>query len=476
MKSVSVVKMEKASYDKEIVEEAVAEAFRLMGYDEENIGTTNWNPMKDIVRPRDKVLIKPNMVMHCNYNPRGGLECLFTQSVVVEAVLNYVVRAMLPQGGQIIIADAPMQACDFETLVEQSGYRDMIEKFQREYPMINFELKDLRGVQSVWKNGFYRYYDNSTITQKIVKLDSDSEFAGVPVERMKGMRITDYDPDILQQHHNEKCHEYAIAQDVLEADVIINMPKPKTHRKAGITCALKNMVGMCVRKEYLPHHTNGEYTDDSSINGGDAYEHRTVFRRVEDFFLDWKNRCAQTYKRPKLAWLLQQCIRANHLLARMFCKEEYSEGSWYGNHTISKTITDLNKILFYSDKNGEMRFNGHHKERRYLIVADMVVVGEGEGPLAPSPKPLGIIGVGENPVAFDEVVATLFGAKMNYMHTINQARKTATGKYPLIDEGMLATIKSNYEKWNDKTWRDIGREDILSVKPTKGWRKAFFLD
>jgi len=472
MEKIALVKMDKASYECQYVEKAVQEAFRLMGYDAENFGTEEWNPLGRIIRPGDKVLIKPNMVMDRNYNPQGGLECLFTQASVVEAVLKYVVRALTE--GQVVIADAPMQACNFDKLVKESGYLSMVEDFRHRYPHIHFELKDLRGVKSVWKNGFYRYYENSDAEQKIVRLDQDSEFAGLPVERIDAMRITDYDPDILHSHHNAERHEYAVAKDALDADVIINMPKPKTHAKAGITCALKNLVGMSVRKEYLPHHTNGEYTEESSTQGGDAYKTRTVFRRVEDFLLDWKNRCAQTYHLTKLAWLLQQCVRVDHLLARYFCQEQFSEGSWYGNHTISKTITDLNKIAFYADKEGKMPPAGHKKVRRYLIVADMVIAGDGQGPLSPSSNPVGLIGVGENPVAFDEVVATLYGAKMEYMHTINQARGTSNGKYPLISTEEQGQILSNNSAWNGKKWQDIQPKDKLTITAAKGWKKAFY--
>jgi len=31
----------------------------------------------------------------------------------------------------------------------------------------------------------------------------------------------------------------------------------KLHRKAGITCALKNLIGINGNKEYLPHHRLG---------------------------------------------------------------------------------------------------------------------------------------------------------------------------------------------------------------------------
>ncbi|SHL07289.1 protein of unknown function [Selenomonas ruminantium] len=474
MEKIALAKMEKATYERSQVESGVQEAFRLMGYDAENFGTGGWNPLGGIIRAGDKVLIKPNLVMHSNGNSQGGLECLFTQASVVEAVLRYVVRALLPDGGHVVIADAPMQACDFDKLVKDSGYLSMVEDFQQRFPQIQFELKDLRGVKSVWKNGFYRYYDNPNAEQKVVRLDKDSEFAGLPPERIDAMRITCYDPDILRSHHNIERHEYAVAQDILDADVIINMPKPKTHAKAGITCALKNLVGMSVRKEYLPHHTNGEYTEESSTQGGDAYKSRTLFRRVEDFLLDWKNRCAQTYHWPHIAWLLQQCVRVDHFLARFFCHEQFSEGSWYGNHTISKTIADLNKIAFYADKDGNMLPVGHKKARRYLIIADMVIAGDGEGPLAPSPNSVGIIGVGENPVAFDEVVATLYGAKMEYMHTINQARSTSYGKYPLIRAEEEGQILSNNDAWNGKNWREIQPKDKLSITPTKGWKKAFY--
>jgi len=37
-------------------------------------------------------------------------------------------------------------------------------------------------------------------------------------------------------------NEYLISNTILEADVIINLPKPKTHRRAGIIGAMNNLV------------------------------------------------------------------------------------------------------------------------------------------------------------------------------------------------------------------------------------------
>jgi len=41
-------------------------------------------------------------------------------------------------------------------------------------------------------------------------------------------------------------HELEIARDVLEADVVINIPKLKTHQMMGLTCAVKNLFGAVV--------------------------------------------------------------------------------------------------------------------------------------------------------------------------------------------------------------------------------------
>ncbi len=41
-------------------------------------------------------------------------------------------------------------------------------------------------------------------------------------------------------------HQLELARDILEADVIINLPKLKTHQMMGLTCAVKNLFGAVV--------------------------------------------------------------------------------------------------------------------------------------------------------------------------------------------------------------------------------------
>ncbi|TYO98286.1 uncharacterized protein (DUF362 family) [Geothermobacter ehrlichii] len=41
-------------------------------------------------------------------------------------------------------------------------------------------------------------------------------------------------------------HQLELARDILEADVVINLPKLKTHQMMGLTCAVKNLFGAVV--------------------------------------------------------------------------------------------------------------------------------------------------------------------------------------------------------------------------------------
>lgn len=439
----------------------VREGFVLAQYDHEHTGTEEWNPLGGLIHPGNTVLIKPNLVM--DYNPSGGgTDCLYTQAAVVAAVCDYVIIALKKQG-RIIIGDAPMQECDFPKLTRESGYEALVSFLNESLPeTIHVELADLRGVRSTNKSGIYEYYETDTKSVTI-DLGDESEFSGMTGEKLRKMRITNYDPEILQRHHNETRHEYCISASALEADVIINMPKPKTHRKAGATSALKNLVGINARKEYLPHHTNG-----SIAGGGDEYYYRSLIKSVKNFALDKKNHYNQGKGSRAQAVPYQFLNKTTDVLLRFINRDHCYEGNWYGNDTISRTIVDLNKILFFADKKGQLQAE---QQRRSLIVADMVISGEGEGPVSPTPKKVGWIAMGESPVAFDEMIMTLMGAKTEMIPTLRRA-KNQHGKYAIpAFEGELAIVSNG--ALNGKKLDELTAEMLLHFEPTSGWRKAY---
>lgn len=452
------------SQEPNFIYECVRESFKSLKLDLENFDTPYWNPLKKYVSPGSFVVIKPNLVM--DSNPSGdGLDCMITHPSVVAAVLDYVYIAL--QGrGTIVVGDAPVQGCDFDSLVETSGYKALIDFYKNTLPStISIELKDFRGLVSNALNGVNRYQE--TGEQGItVNLGSYSAFAKDSNSYLSNLRITNYDPSILKTHHCNGKHEYLVDKDVLQADVIINVPKPKTHRKAGMTISLKNMVGVNVRKEYLPHHSNGSISE-----GGDCYRERSVFKKLQNKCLDKSNYYAQGKKRIFFARIFRNLAKICRLMQKISGdKDGFFEGSWYGNDTISKTISDLNKIVFYADKNGIMK---DKPQRKMFIVADMIVSGEGEGPLMPTSKNVGLIAAGDNPVAFDCVISYLAGMKLDMFNTIKQIKKNNVN-FPLIDQNNFnVKTTSNYEPWNKDDFRLISDEDLLYFRPSRGWIPAF---
>jgi uncharacterized protein (DUF362 family) len=436
----------------------VRECFFNLGYDKEHYNTKEWNPLGFLIHKNDTVILKPNMVMHENLVIENGLDCIITHPSIVRAILDYVIIA-LNGSGKIIIGDAPVQTCDFQKLIKKAGY-DLIIDFYRA-KNINIDLIDFRNyISEKKKNGLLIKKESKANESVIVDLKSDSSFSGILKEQYEKLRITDYDPSIMMDHHNEKKNEYLIAKSILEADVIINMPKPKTHRKAGVTISLKNMVGINTNKEWLPHHTVG-----SVANNGDEYEKNSIRKATIAKILDKKNYYI-AHKKMVRARICHILRRGLSLSLKMFVtRDNFSEGSWYGNNTIWRTIFDLNKIIYFADKKGIMR---NKPQRRIFVVGDMIISGEGDGPLKASPKNVGIIAMSESPTNFDKVICTIMGFNYERIPSIYNA-VNYTGKYSFSSK-TEAIILSNNKKWKNKNFFDIKKEDTLNFKLSSGWK------
>ena len=80
-----------------------------LGMDKARFGTPEWNPFSEIVRPGQRVLIKPNLVRHLHLGG-GDLSTVVTHASLVRCVLDYVALA-LGRSGEITIGDAPPSKC-----------------------------------------------------------------------------------------------------------------------------------------------------------------------------------------------------------------------------------------------------------------------------------------------------------------------------------------------------------------------------
>lgn len=432
----------------------VRETMYMLGLDMENYDTAMWNPLKEIIIPGNKVLIKPNMVLHNNAS-QCGVDCLYTNPSLVAAMIEYSWLALRGQG-KIVVGDAPLQECDFEVLITQSGYKEMIDYYISKG--VNIELVDFRNVKTYEKDGLHYLQSEEQKQGVVVSLDENSAFYELSQDRINNLRITNYDPRILQKHHSKTKHEYNVSKYVLDADVIINMPKPKTHRKAGVTIALKNLVGINANKEYLPHHTLGSLEE-----GGDSYSTKNNYLKMANDVLDMRNELMHDGE-MELASIAVKLYQALLNKGVEQGDEKYWEGSWYGNDTIWRTITDLNRILLYVDKNGNLQ---NEQQRKVFIVGDMIVSGQKEGPLEPVPIYPGVIVMGENPLCFDRVVCSIMG--FDYKKIPSLYAKELIDSSFSISKSEEYEIVSNNNEWNGKTCEYIEKNSSLKFEPTMGW-------
>lgn len=438
----------------------IRETFFNLGMDRNNFGTKKWNPLKGIIKPGMNIVIKPNMVL--SYDPTNkddSLEALVTNPSIVRAVLDYVYIALKGKGS-ITIADAPLQSCDFEVLKNKVGYNKII-KFYKDQ---NFPIKivDIRQYVS-------KYLTPGILTPVESMTDplgySHVHLKGFSAHKdhrniLKKFRVTNYDHRKMRRYHNQKDDIYIISNTILNSDLIISIPKLKTHRKAGMTCALKNFIGIIGHKDCLPHHSTG-----SKSEGGDEYLYKNIFKKLTVKFTEILN-ITMVYKKSFAFPYLTKIIRKLTLFANKTQKDDFHEGSWYGNDTIWRTILDLVRIALYANKKGKIK---RIRQRNIFTIVDGIVSGEKEGPLEPTPKNTGIIIAGYNPACVDLVASSIMGFDYKKIPTIKnsfQLKNIPVSTEKIKDK---VKIKSNNQNWNNKKPIKIKYKDSLKFIPSDGW-------
>lgn len=68
----------------------------------------------------------------------------------------------------------------------------------------------------------------------------------LPVVEETGASFAPFADSVQVRPPGNTFHQLEVARDVLEADVVINLPKLKTHQMMGVTCAVKNLFGAVV--------------------------------------------------------------------------------------------------------------------------------------------------------------------------------------------------------------------------------------
>ncbi len=306
----------------------------------------------------------------------------------------------------MVVGDAPLQSCNIGLLWESQDWL-AVTKFYEAHSNLKVVLEDWR---------LELYHRDSKLTFRKELRVADERYALVdlgmesllePVAHDYGnFRVTNYNPAALWEHHRPGRHEYCVSRRLLEADVILNAAKLKTHRKAGITGCLKNLVGINGHKSFLPHHRRGP----ASL-GHDEYPSANVLKSVRTSLEELRDVTSS---------------RGGQVLFSIFRKipdlvlafgDRISEGSWFGNDTLWRTILDLNRIARYADLDGRIKPS---PQRAIFCVLDAVIAGEGEGPLEPSALRCGAVFAGTRPLVVDAAAARFMGLTVDEIPLLKQ--------------------------------------------------------
>ena len=405
----------------------------------------------NLIEPGARVLIKPNFVLHHNQGT-GGMEPMLTHQSIVRAVARAALQA---DAAEVIVGDAPIQTCDFSTLLKTTNLgswaQDMVKVDSR------FKgVKDFRRTTSKYVNGVRVAEENVLPEEDFVLFDLGSDSLLEPITGDDDFRVTCYDPRLMAKTHGRGRHQYLVAKDVMEADVVINLPKLKTHKKAGITCALKNLIGINGNKEYLPHHRIG-----GTNLGGDCYPGDSRVKRMLEYAADQQNLTVPGKAARVWGGVATQLNRVLHLMGDNLG----IEGSWSGNDTIWRTALDLNRILLYGEVDGSM---AQSPRRRVVHLADAIVAGQGDGPLSPQPLSLGILFAGNNPACVDWFGARLLGYDPRLVPIVREA--FGHFRWPIAaSEPYETTVNGD---WGIGTVDQIMAKRTASVIHPFGWRDA----
>ena len=435
----------------------VRQALSLLGLDADHLHTPAWNPLREVVKPGDTVVLKPNFVRNFRETHPDHGNCIVTHGAILRAVADYVYLALRGEG-RLIIADAPQNDADFTALREIAGL-DAIQEFYRTHAGFELEVYDLRPECACKIDGVIVGHEPLPGDPAgYVKVNLGKHSAFMAVNHLCHLLYgAEYDMGELHRHQHDDVHEYLISKTILDADCVISVPKLKTHKKVALTVNLKNLVGINGNKNWLPHHREG-----TPSQGGDQFADDGMKRRLERSAVAGFKRWFQ--KLGPLRPVVAGPVKA--LGKRVFGDTNNGtirSGNWYGNDTTWRMVADLNRILFYADREGRV-----HDEpvRRFFSVVDGIVGGEGNGPLDPTPRKSECVLAGFNPVAVDLVCARLMGFDSRRIPMLQHALED----HPLALAGFAATdvdVRSNCVEFNGKLTAIEG--PAFAFLPHFGW-------
>jgi uncharacterized protein (DUF362 family) len=433
----------------------VRNTLRELGLDAEHFGQPDWNPLGDFISPGQTVVIKPNLVQDRHYKG-GDVTCLVTHGSVVRAVMDYIYKALKGKG-RIVLGDAPVLSTRFDGAVKAARLGEVLDFF-KEKAEPELEVFDFRTVAGELDARYHvtRWLDTPGDPTGNVEFDLADRSMLAPIGeyahliRLPHYRVGDTDP-----YHGKTVNRFVVPRSIMEADVVINLPKLKTHCKAGLTAALKNFVGIVAVR-----HCYANYRYGDPAHNGDEYPEEKYIKRVSEKL----ERLIDGNQTPGVRQLLSLAYRISERSRKLMGVDGIYEGRWYGNDTAWRAILDLVRIARYGTVEGQM---ADKPQRVLFTLTEGIIAGEDEGPLEAKSRKADCMLASLNPVAADMAAAALMQYDWQAIPSI--ARAWELPDWPLCDQPE-PEMRYAFEG-ESLTWQELIDKNLCGLfVPAWGWR------
>ncbi len=399
-----------------------------------------------------RVVVKPNFVAdrdreHVLSDAELAATC--TDTVLLELVLRRAWQA-LGQRGELLVVDSPIEGTDIQATLDRLGVNHCLARLRAEGISVAFrDLRDFTLKRHFWLDDarFARRSWNVGWLERQALPGDPEGYQAIDLGRASYFEDGFTDFDRLRFHqsargnlrawHAPGRHVYWLARCALAADFFVSLAKLKTHKKCGATLAMKNLVGLTHRKEWIPHYRRG------GPPGGDEFNTETT----------WAARRASRWRRVS--------IPGGHSLVVNVVRREgraggVESGNWHGNDVVWRVARDLNIALLQTDAGGQLQ---PRRTRGYLALIDGLTGGEGEGPLRPVPVASGVLVAGCDPLSVDRAACRL----MDF----------PKGSVPMVEAPLWG---SYWLGTNDLAALDIRPAEAadwrIPFRPPSGWLRA----
>ncbi len=406
------------------------------------------------------VVVKPNWVQQAHEYKPELWEPVITDPSLILAVVDALAER-LADGATISICDAPHTYASFEAITARGDFAARLAALRARHARLTIETIDLR--REIWIRAEEVVVERRPNTQDPrgyarLNLSRDSLFYRHKGEgRFYG---ADYDSRVVNEHHRGETHEYLLAGTPIACDLFVNLPKLKTHKKCGITCCLKNLVGINGDKNWLPHHTEG-----GPGGGGDEFPQEGAVQRAERVLKKAGRKAALSV--PGLgSWLYRRMRNAGKAMLGD-SESTVRNGNWHGNDTTWRMSLDLNRGLLYGNLDGTWRERGQAKP--FFAIVDGIIGGEGNGPICPDHVDSRVLVAGDNPAEVDAVCARVMGFDPHMLPIV--ARAFDAHRWP-IAEGSLEALQVVDERVGATIpLMAVGPAVPGGFKPHFGWQR-----